>query len=186
MTALKKSDVLISPEEYLEGELLAEVRHEYVAGQVFAMAGASDDHNRIAGSIFGILYAQLRGKPCEAFMNDMKARVATAFYYPDVMVVCDPTDNHRYFRERPSVVFEVLSPDTERTDRREKSISYWHRPTCQSYIVVAQDRVALTVMRRGSGDWWESEEITDRSATLRLPEIGCEISVAEIYERTSV
>ena len=120
MTALKKSDVLVTPEEYLEGELLSEVRHEYVAGRVFAMAGASDDHNRISLNIAASLHAQLRGKPCEAFFNDMKAKVAPAFYYPDVMVVCDPADNHRYFRERPSVVFEVSSPDTERTDRRER------------------------------------------------------------------
>ena len=186
MNALKKSDVILTPEEYLEGELLSEVRHEYIGGQVFAMAGACDDHNRIAGSIFGILYAQLRGKPCEPFMNDMKAKVAPAFYYPDVMVVCDPTDSHRYYRERPSVVFEVSSPDTERTDQREKAMGFWYNGTCQAYIVVAQDRVALTVMRRGSGDWWDSEEVTDRNAVLRLPEIGCEICVAEIYERTAV
>lgn len=186
MTALKKSDILLTPEEYLEGELLSDVRHEYIGGRVFAMAGASDDHNRISGNIFANLHAQLRGKPCEPFMNDMKAKTPPAFYYPDVMVVCDPTDNHRYFRERPSVVFEVSSPDTEEIDRREKAMGFWYRPTCQSYIIVAQDRVALTVMRRGSGEWWDSEEITDRHATLHLPEIGCEISVAEIYERTAV
>ena len=86
------------------------------------MAGASDDHNRIAGNIFGELRERLRGKRCEPFMVDMKAKVpptiAGAYYYPDVLVACDPTDNAKYFRERPAVIFEVISPETERIDRR--------------------------------------------------------------------
>jgi Uma2 family endonuclease len=104
MSAIPKTSGLISPEEYLEGELLAEIRHEYVYGHVYAMGGASDDHNRIAGNIFNELSNRLRGRHCEAFINDMKAKVlpdSHVFYYPDVMVVCDPSDNAKYFRERP-------------------------------------------------------------------------------------
>src|SRR5687768_17178933 len=126
MTAAIKPIEWITPDEYLEGERSSPVRHEYVAGRVFAMAGASDDHNRIAGSLFGEIYSHLRGKRCEAFTNDMKVRLpeSDAFYYPDVLVACDPSDNNRYFRERPSHIFEVISPETERVDRREKMLAY--------------------------------------------------------------
>ena len=121
MTAVAKASHWISPEEYLEGERFSDIRHEYVDGTVYAMAGASADHNRISGNIFTELSNRLRGGRCEAFMNDMKLKTladSRLFYYPDVFVACDPADNAEYFRERPTVIFEVLSKETERTDRR--------------------------------------------------------------------
>src|SRR6266404_4951317 len=119
---LAQSQHLLSVEDYLKGERVSEIRHEYVGGYVYAMAEASDDHNRIAGNIFGELHQRLRGKRCEPFMADMKLKISGghAFYYPDVLVAGDPSDKARYFRERPTVVFEVLSPETERSDHREK------------------------------------------------------------------
>src|SRR5438876_4814746 len=113
-SAVAQSQQFISEEEYLEGELHSEVRHEYVGGHVYAMAGASDDHNRIALNISSALHERLRGKRCEPFMVDMKLKIpgSQAFYYPDVLVACDPADKAKYFRERPMVVFEVLSSET--------------------------------------------------------------------------
>src|SRR3954463_3956632 len=87
-SAVAQSQQLVSLEDYLEGERLSEIRHEYVGGYVYAMAGASEDHNRIAGNIFGELRERLRGKRCEPFMADMKLKIpdGQAFYYPDVLV----------------------------------------------------------------------------------------------------
>ena len=128
MSAIGKTQRWISPEEYLQGELLSEVRHEYFAGEVVAMAGASVNHNFIAGNIFAALHAHLAGKKCFAFINDMKAHIHQRgddwFYYPDVMVNCDPAGQQKYFCETPSVIIEVLSPDTEAKDRREKRLAY--------------------------------------------------------------
>src|SRR5262249_2228183 len=105
-----------------------DVRPEFVAGQLFAMAGASEEHNLIAGNVFAALRAHLRGKECVLFTFDMKVRVylsaADLFYSPDVMVTCDQRDNDRYFKRFPQVLVEVLSPETERTDRREKFVSH--------------------------------------------------------------
>src|SRR3954464_8722789 len=114
----------IGVEDYLEGEKVSEVRHEYIGGVVYAMAGASDEHNAIALTLASRLRAHLHGKTCRAFINDMKVRLEVAqddiFYYPDVMVACDPRDTDRYFKRFPKVVIEVLSEATERADRREK------------------------------------------------------------------
>jgi Uma2 family endonuclease len=122
--ALAQSEQLISVEDYLEGEKHSEIKHEYVSGYVYAMAGASDDHNRIVGNLFAALHACLRGKRCEPFGSDMKLKLADSqvFYYPDLMVTCDTADNAKYFRERPTILFEVLSPETERIDQRGKGI----------------------------------------------------------------
>jgi len=187
MTAVLKSSQWISPEEYLDGERLSEVRHEYIDGCVYAMAGASDDHNRIALNIATELNSQMRGGRCEAFMNDMKLKASpgsSLFYYPDVFVVCDPADNARYFRERPTVIFEVLSPETERTDRREKLLTYQDISTLASYIIVEQDRLGATVFRR-TGSVWKSGLLKGKKAVIRLPEIGVEFALERIYERTS-
>ena len=187
MSTILKATDWISPDEYLEGERSAEVRHEYVDGHVYAMAGASDDHNRIAGNIFAELRERLRGHRCEPFINDMKVKIPPAFaevyYYPDVLVACDPTDNARYFRERPTVIIEVLSPETERTDRREKAIAYRQIPTVEAYVLVEQERMAATILRR-TEPGWQSEVIEKRGSILKLPGLGVEIPLERIYERT--
>jgi len=135
MTALREEELWISPDEYLEGEKLAAVKHEYVEGRVFAMAGASDVHGLIAGNIFGELRNQLRGKKCEIFTSDMKVRIPPglpnqelSFYYPDVVVACEPEkEPDPFFRKYPSLIAEVLSPSTRATDLREKAGALWTR-----------------------------------------------------------
>jgi Uma2 family endonuclease len=186
MTAVPRTIGLTSLEDYLTGELVADVRHEYVGGRIFAMAGASDDHNRIVGNTFLALGNHLQGHGCEVFSNDMKARThSQVFYYPDVMVCCDPSDNARYFRERPRFIFEVLSDETRRTDEREKALAYFHTPSVETYVVVEQDRMAVTVLRRGSGSWWQAELLTDAGSCVRLESLGFEITLERIYQRTS-
>jgi len=189
LTVIPRAADWISPEEYLEGERLAEVRHEYVDGRVYAMAGASDDHNRIAGNIFAELRERLRGHRCEPFINDMKVKIPPAFadvyYYPDVLVACDPTDNARYFRERPTVIFEVLSTETERTDRREKAIAYRQIPTVEAYVLIEQERMAATILRR-TEPGWRSNLVEGPGSLLKLSDIGVEIPLERIYERTTL
>ena len=180
------SEQIITVEEYLEREKRSEVRHEYVGGHIYAMAGASDDHNRIALNITGELRERLRGKRCEPFGSDMKLKMpgSEAFYYPDALVTCDPTDNAQYFRERPTVVFEVLSPDTERTDQREKRFAYSLIPTLKVYVIVAQDRPEVAILRRGAEGHWVENVLKGGDAVLKLPEIRIEIPLDRIYERT--
>ena len=177
----------VSVEEYLEGELHSQVRHEYVEGHVYAMAGASDDHNRIAGNIFSFFHSVLSGKPCEPFIGDMKVKIqlASAFYYPDVLVACDPTDTEKYYRERPVVIVEVLSQQTRQTDEREKAIAYRLVSSVEVYVLVEQDRLRVTVLQRADGDW-RREVIEDRTAALELECLGVEIPMERIYERTGV
>jgi len=187
-SAVAHSRQLISVEDYLEGERLSDVRHEYVGGYVYAMAGASDDHNRIAGNIHGELRERLRGRRCEAFVADMKLKIPgnQAFYYPDVLVACDPADNARYFRERPAVVFEVLSPDTERADQREKWYAYALIPSLKVYVIVSQEKRQVTVLRRSRPGPWVADVIKGKGSILKLPEIKAEIALARIYERTRI
>ena len=213
MSATLKSTNRISPEEYLEGEKFAGIRHEYADGYVYAMAGTSDDHNRIAGNILAFLHAAsassilppiekriaenivavlrpaMRGEPCELFSTDMKVRIpptfGEVFYYPDVMAVCDRTDNYQYYRERPLIIFEVISPETERTDRREKAIAYREIPTIQTYVLVEQDRVAATILLPANPGW-QSEMLEEPGSVMKIPAIGVEIPLERIYERTSL
>ncbi|HEY5895263.1 MAG TPA: Uma2 family endonuclease [Chthoniobacterales bacterium] len=192
MTAVTEISHWISPEEYLEGELLSEVRHEYLGGNVYAMAGTSTDHNRIAGNIFSRLHGHLESKLREPFMNDMKAHLRLNdedwFYYPDVMVNCDPRGQHKYYCDTPSVVFEVLSPATERTDRREKRIAYEAIPQLHTYVLVAQDVREVTIYRRSGADWkhWAREILPENGQTLRIPELDFSISMDAIYQRTAI
>ena len=126
----------LTVEEYLSGELHSGVRHEYIGGTAYAMAGASEEHNAIAGNLFAALHAHLRGKPCRVFFVDMKARVLIArtdiFYYPDLMVSCDAQDRDEFFSKRPCLIVEITSPGTEAIDHREKLFAYISSTACVS------------------------------------------------------
>ena len=120
----------LSAEDYLEMELSSPIKHECVAGEVFAMTGASDSHNIIAGNLYILLRENLRGRPCQVFMSDLKLKVDTAdaYFYPDLMVTCETApDSH--FREQPKLVIEVLSDSTAKFDREDKRQMYQSLPS---------------------------------------------------------
>ena len=189
MSAVHKLNDWISPADYLVGELASEVRHEYYAGELVGMAGASLAHNRIVSNLSADLNHHLRGQPCEAFVNDMKAHIHKRdddwFYYPDVLVNCDPAGQHEHYCDTPSVIVEVLSPATERIDRREKRMAYELIPTLHTYILVAQDKREVTIHRR-RGDDWTTERLPEGGHELRIPELQFTLPLDAIYARTGL
>jgi Uma2 family endonuclease len=185
--ALKKEDLYATPDEYLCGERVSETKHEYLAGMIYAMAGASRAHNLIAVNLIGELRGQLRGKRCAPFGSDMRLRIrkpsGTFYYYPDVTVDCSGENVQE--TEEPTAIVEILSPDTERADRGDKLINYQSIPSMRVYVLVDQFKPAVTVYRRGDTDAWEMEFLGDITTTLDLPEIGCSLPLTAIYERLS-
>lgn len=189
MSALLKSDVWLSPKSYLESEKHSEVRHEYLGGRVYAMDRASRAHNMIAGNIFAALRAHLRGKRCRAFINDMKVRVPVkgrdVYYYPDVVVTCQAKEPSEFYTESPTIIFEVMSKETESVDRREKLVSYFSLPSMKAYVLVDQYKRAVEVIRRSGSDW-KLEHIKPSGGKLRLPEIRFDLDMRTIYEESGV
>lgn len=172
--------VFISVAEYLAGERDGSVRHEYVAGNLYAMIGGSVYHNRIAGALFALLRERLRGRPCDVFMADMKVRTQQAFYYPDVMVACDHTDADLYTKERPLLVAEIISPNTRSTDEREKRAAYLGVESLREYVLLEQDRAEVRVIRR-SGDGW-TEHVYGLDDVVHLTSLDLAIAMQHLYE----
>ncbi len=176
----------VSVEEYLAAEARSAEKHDYVDGAVYAMAGAGEAHNTTAANLLGMLYAQLRGKPCQPFGSDMKVRIRATlgecFYYPDAMVACDPADSGRDWREHPAAIFEIVSEDTRRVDEREKRFLYFTIPGLQAYVRLEQKRIEA-VVERPSAEGWLTERIEGWESVLRIPELGLELPLSEVYER---
>jgi Uma2 family endonuclease len=173
----------ISVSEYLEAELRSAVKHEYVDGEVYAMAGASRRHNLLVTNILRMVAnAALTRPPCQVFAADMKVRVQArnAFYYPDVSGSCDPGDREEYFLTRPCFIVEVLSPSTAAIDRREKRLAYRTLDSLKEYVVVDQDRRRVDVYRAGAGGW-RAETLSD-AGTFELSCLGLRLSLDEIYD----
>lgn len=178
---LAKLKDYITVEEYLAGENDGDVRHEYIYGEVYAMAGSSDRHNQISGNIFVKLFTRLRGsKDCQVFMTDMKLQAdELTFYYPDVFVACDRPDP--YFRREPVLIVEVLSPSTQRADRHEKLAVYQQIPTLREYVIVAQDKMLIELHRRPANGEWTREVFNQSSEAFDLTAVSTDLSLAEIY-----
>jgi Uma2 family endonuclease len=176
---------LLTVEEYLKSEQDGEIRHEYVAGQIYVMAGASEAHNLIAGNIFALLRPHLRGSLCRAFVSDMKVKIkaqqADIFYYPDLLVTCDPNDNKKYFKTNPNLIVEVLSDSTETTGKRKKRMNYQSLDSLQEYILVSQDRVRVEIYRRDDRGNWIVETL-GKNNILQLDSVGLTLTMADIYE----
>lgn len=187
MNAAKQVEML-SVEDYLAQEERAEERHEYLGGHLYAMAGASTAHNRIASALNGLLHNQLRGKPCEPFNSDMKVRIRlahhTRFYYPDCMVVCEPNAPEDAFQDRPVVIAEVLSESTRRTDESERLEAYQTIPTLINYLLIATDRPRAMVYER-TDEGFAAHVYEGLDTVIPLPAIGVTVPLAELYERVT-
>lgn len=172
--------------EYLEIERASrDVRHEYVAGEIFAMAGGSVEHSALASALLGLLFAHLRGSSCRPHGADLRIsiRAAEVATYADVAVVCDPSERDPESPTHvtnPRVVVEVLSPSTERYDREQKRLYYQQLDALQEYVLVAQDRRRVEVWRRG-GDGW-SHSVHEAGGKAVLASIGYELDVDELYD----
>lgn len=178
----------ISPQEYLRLERQAEYKSEYLNGEIFAMTGASRQHNLITLNISSSLLGQLKGRPCEVYAVDMRVKVrANGLYtYPDVAVVCgEPEfeDDSVDTLLNPTVLVEVLSQSTERYDRIAKS-SYHHTiESLAEHLLVAQHEVRVEQhVRQANGSWLRSEHLTlDR--TVELGSINCSLKLSDMYDR---
>ncbi len=175
---------LLTTEEYLKFEQDGDIRHEFVAGQIYAMAGASEAHNLIAGNIFALLRPHLRGGSCRSFVADMKIKIETQqadiFYYPDLLVTCEPSDNQKYFKTRPNLIVEILSDSTETTDKREKRLNYQTIASLQEYVLVSQAEIKVEVYRRDNNNW--TIETLGKDDSLNLDSVGLTLTMADIYE----
>lgn len=172
----------ISIEEYLQGELVSDIKYEYVNGEVYAMAGAKRSHNIISMNLSGLLHQYLRGTPCQAYGSDMKVGILTAtddyFYYPDLHVSCEKTDNDLY-NQHPKLIIEILSDSTERTDRAEKFRDYRKLASLEEYVLVAQDTPRVEIYRRAEN--WELNLFFENDQFC-LNSIDLCLNVSEIYE----
>lgn len=169
--------------EYLNGEQASDIRHEYVDGEIYAMAGAGEAHNLIALNVASKLRNLVRGGPCRVFIANMKLHVRTwnAFYYPDVMMVRDPSDAHNLYKQNPSLVVEVLSPSTESIDRREKMLAYRTLPSLREYLLIAQDRRQVELYRRADDNSWVLTTLQDVGA-LPLQCVQASLTLDEVYK----
>lgn len=181
--------ILTSPEAYLAAEEQATQKHEYVQGEVYAMAGASERHNRITLNIAFHLRAATRRTPCRAFMADMKLHVAAldAFYYPDAMLVCDPDDAHPIYKTAPCFIAEVMSPATASIDQREKLLHYRALPSLRYYLLVDSERpYARLYSREADGAWYRRELDETDAFTLHCSPCDIPLSLYDLYEDTGL
>ena len=175
---------LLSVEEYLRLEESSDVRHELVAGEIYATTGGTLRHNQIALDLASRLLAIARGGPCHVFVNDVKLRIGDDFYYPDLIVDCEPHGGGEVFVRAPCLVVEVLSDSTRRTDRREKLEAYRRVASLRTYLLVEQDERRVDRHWRGDDGAWRHEEVSAAAGTATVP-IPCpptELSLDTIYE----
>ena len=177
----------VSPDEYLEMEEQSDIKHEYIDGYVYAMAGANDPHVTIASNAFMIIRNHLRGSGCRVYISDMKARIdaLNRFYYPDVMVTCDlrdiQTPNHKRF---PKLIIEVLSKSTEAFDRGDKFADYQQLDSLEEYVLVNTKRQRIDCFRKEEGRWF-LETYSEEQESFQLSSINFEGKFKDLYEDVS-
>lgn len=180
-----------TPEEYLALERGCRERHEYFAGEVFAMGGASERHNLIVTNTVRELSLQLKGRPCRTYANDMRVKVSSTglYTYPDVVVVCGQPrfdDQQRDTLLNPSVLIEVLSKSTEAYDRGEKSGNYRQLESLAEYLLISQDKRHVEHYVRQADHQWLLSETDSLDGKVPLSAIGCELALAEIYDKVDL
>ena len=191
MSAQRKLEIC-SEQEYWDYEEKSEVKHEFINGQLYAMAGGTLAHADICGNVFAAAKARLRGKRCKAVNSELKIKVEATgdSFYPDATIYCPPSrfegkGNHTLLT--PAVIFEVLSPKTKARDREEKLLFYQKISTLTDYVLIDAERVFVEHFSRTSAEEdWRWRVHTRRAEVLRLPAIELELPLEEIYEEVEV
>ena len=174
-------------EDYLTLERSASIKSEFHNGEIYAMTGASRKHNLITVNIAGELRSQLKKRPCEAYINDMRVKAAEArsYHYPDIAVVCGaPQFEDTYFDTllNPTLLIEVLSPSTEAYDRGGKFAHYRKIDSLREYLLISQDQPSIERYLR-QGDVWILSEALGLEASMSLESIDCLLSLREVYDK---
>jgi Uma2 family endonuclease len=177
--------------EYLEIEDAATEKHEYYHGEIFAMSGARQEHNRVAENIFLALGNKLKGKSCRPHTSDTRVHIQqnTLFTYPDLSVVCgDPEylNNDELNLLNPTVIFEVLSPSTQSYDKGEKFSLYRDIPTLKEYVLVDPDHIWADVFHLNERGHWQLTEYRSITETLQIKAIKVSLKMSIVYEGTKV
>jgi Uma2 family endonuclease len=188
MSALPDVPKRMTEAEYLIFERASETKHEWMNGQVVAMTGASRAHNLISVNVLTALKSALRGRGCEIYPADMRVKVgATGLYtYPDISVVCGEAafnDDRLDTLLNPTVVFEILSPTTERYDRGRKFQHYRELESLQMYVLIAQDMPRIECYARTGSDQWVLSDYKGLDTDAQLEPIGATLQLAEVYEQ---
>ena len=180
-----------TPEEYLELEVKAEYKSQYVAGEIFSTAGAEPWHAKLAANIGGMLHIRFRNRPCDYYSSDMRLGIKAAglYTYPDVVALCGEPQFDVSVKPRtllnPQVIFEVLSPSTEAFDRGDKFARYRLLESLADYVLVASERMRVEHFVRQSGGAWTLTEFNQPEHRVPLASVQCELPLAEIYERVT-
>lgn len=179
----------ITEADYLERERASTTKHEYFAGAIFAMTGASEAHNLIASNLTAALHRQLRGRACRIYPSDMRLRVvATGLNtYPDLTIVCGPPQfadpSKRDTLINPTILIEILSPSTERYDRGLKFQNYRTIPSLQDYMLIAQDSAHLEHYTRHETNQWILTEVSGLDRSLAIASLAITLALADVYEQ---
>jgi Uma2 family endonuclease len=181
-----QSTAYYTPEQYLELERKAEYKSEYLSGQIFAMAGASIDHNIIAFNFTGMLWSHLRGGSCRGYTSDTRVRVSPTglFTYPDLTVVCgEPSylDDRRDTLLNPSLIVEILSPSTEAYDRGEKFAHYETLDSLREYVLVSQHKARIETYVRTEDCQWLYTSVQGIESNVQLVSVSCSLALSDVY-----
>lgn len=180
----------MSVDEYLRAEEVSEVRHEFVDGQIYQMVGSTHAHNVISTNLCALIRSHLRGTSCQVFMADMKLRIddTNSFYYPDIMVTCEPVNQKDICKKAPVLIIEVLSPSTATIDRREKMFAYKKIASLTEYVIVYQDRQLVEVYHKDLQGQWEMKVVQppDNLFLGTMPVKPLRVSFQSIYEDAGV
>ncbi|HIK32625.1 MAG TPA: Uma2 family endonuclease [Oscillatoriales cyanobacterium M59_W2019_021] len=186
--ALSRSHSYFTPEEYLEIEKISPIKHEYIQGQIVAMAGASKAHVLIVGNLSSLLLNHLRGSGCLSYTTDMKVRLQTLgiFYYPDLAITCDDRDklSDEDYILYPKLIVEVLSNSTEAFDRGDKFSDYKTIAELEEYILIHQQQILVERFSRQSENLWIPQIYRD-GEIVEFASIQFSCPIAALYENVS-
>jgi Uma2 family endonuclease len=182
---------LHTPEEYLVLERKAGYKSEYFAGEIFAMSGASEQHNLIVANVVATLHTQFRNRPCKVYASDMRVKVSpTGLYtYPDVVALySEPRfdDDQKDTLLNPTVIIEVLSPSTEAYDRGDKFGHYRKLASLTEYVLISQEKIHIERYVRQPDNQWLLSETSGLHDTVQLPSINCTLVLDEVYEKVEI